>query len=55
MQIQLQCQFGEWTNQIWKFRELILMYMHSVPIFNVDLTTMFKMQSNATIYGMGMV
>ena len=55
MQIQLQCQYGDWTNQIWQFSQLVHMYMHSAPIFNVDSTTMVKMQSGATIYGMGMV
>jgi hypothetical protein len=31
------------------------MYMHSALIFNVDPTTMVKMQSSATIYGVGMI
>ena len=30
----------DWTNQIWQFRELVHMYMHSVPIFNVDPAVM---------------
>ena len=39
MWIQLQCQ-GDWTNQIWQFRELVHMYMHSALIFNVDPAVM---------------
>jgi hypothetical protein len=31
------------------------MYMHSAPIYNADPTTMVKMQSSATIYGVGMI
>ena len=40
MWIQLWCQFGDWTNQIWQFRELVHMYMHSALIFNVDPAVM---------------
>ena len=40
MQIQLQCQFGDWTNQIWQFSQLVHMYMHSAPVFNVDPAVM---------------
>ena len=31
------------------------MYMYSAPFFNVDPTAMVKMQSSATIYGVGMI
>ena len=40
MWIHLQCQFDDWTNQIWQFEELVLIYMHSALIFNVDPVTM---------------
>ena len=40
MWIQLQCQFGDWINQIWQSRELVHMYMHSALIFNVDPAVM---------------
>ena len=31
------------------------MYMHSALIFNADLTTIIKIKSGATIYGVGMI
>jgi hypothetical protein len=31
------------------------MYMHLAPIFNADPTTMVKMKSDATRYGVGMI
>jgi hypothetical protein len=53
---QLWCQFGDWTNQIWQFGELVHMYMHSALIFNVDPTAMSIWsldQPNLVIWGIG--
>ena len=41
--------------QFGNFWELVHMYMHSAPIFNMDPTAMVKMQSSATIYSVGMI
>ena len=55
------CEFNHDVNlvirltQFDNFWELVHMYMHSALIFNVDPTTMVKMQSSATIYSVGMI
>ena len=36
--------------QFGNFWELVHMYLHSAPIFNMDPTAMVKMQSSTTIY-----
>jgi len=57
----LQCEFSHDVNlvigltEFGNFGALVHMYMHSALIFNTDPTAMVKMQSNATIYSVGMI